>query len=122
MFIQYQSISIKCISVKLAFFYMTFYTQSNRHISTLRLQLITFVEFTTMKFPCFIFYDVYLCTTDCPGDYCLVGTRCLYRPKETMRYVEGVDFCASIGAELMIPKTEEFFNQVMEWEFVTVKK
>ena len=66
--------------------------------------------------------DVCLYTTDCPGDFCLVGGRCLYRHKPTLRYEEAVALCASMDAKMMIPQTEEFFNILMQWEFVTVKK
>merc|ERR1719239_968967 len=60
--------------------------------------------------------------SDCPGDFCLVGGRCLYRHKPTLRYEEAVALCASMDAKMMIPQTEEFFNILMQWEFVTVKQ
>jgi len=39
-----------------------------------------------------------------------------------MHHVDGIALCKSMGAELMIPKTEEFFKILMEWDFVTVKR
>merc|ERR1711962_1855571 len=57
----------------------------------------------------------------CPADFCLVAGRCLCRTKPAILHDEALALCESMGAKLITPKTEEFFNILMDWEFVTIK-
>ena len=57
----------------------------------------------------------------CPTGWCLVCGRCLYLNNELTFHDDSLSLCKSKGGNLVMPKTLEFFEDIMGWEYVTRK-